>query len=80
MFKTPNVIIPVRLDSSRLPAKAMLRLTSGSTVIEHCIARCLEFGLTPVVSTDKNSFQHLLKSEKIDFSTPEIRKNQFQPR
>tara|TARA_B100000780_G_C21086753_1_gene437862 strand:+ start:609 stop:1331 length:723 start_codon:yes stop_codon:yes gene_type:complete len=59
MFKTPNVIIPVRLDSSRLPAKAMLRLTSDNTVIEHCIARCLEFGLSPVVATDRNSFQHL---------------------
>jgi len=49
----------VRLDSSRLPAKAMLKISRDHTVLEHCVARCYKYNLIPVIATDEKSYKHL---------------------
>ena len=45
-------LIPIRLHSSRLPAKAMLTLSSGNSLIKHCVLRCRAFDIHPVICTD----------------------------
>lgn len=45
------VIIPVRMNSTRLPGK-FLELIGKKTVLQHCIDRAHEAGLAPWVATD----------------------------
>lgn len=44
-------IIPVRMESSRLPGK-FLELIGKKTILQHCIDRAHEAGLAPWVATD----------------------------
>jgi spore coat polysaccharide biosynthesis protein SpsF (cytidylyltransferase family) len=46
-----TVLIGVRIGSSRLPAKCLLPLCGGMSILKHVISRCKAAGLTPVVCT-----------------------------
>ena len=51
-----GVIIQARLGSSRLPAKIMLKLPSGRSVLEEVIYNCKQSGFVTLVAADTELF------------------------
>lgn len=56
------IFISVRVDSSRLPAKCLLEMDKGLTVLDFVVQRGLSFGLRPIVCTDNSSMEHGLEN------------------
>ena len=55
---TIPILISVRVDSSRLPAKCFLEMDKGLTVLDFVIERGISFGFRPIVCTDNESLIH----------------------
>lgn len=51
-----GIIISARLGSSRLPAKAMLKLPSGRSVLEEVVYNCKQSGFKTLVASDSDLF------------------------
>ena len=51
-----SIIIQARLGSTRLPAKIMLKLPSGRSVLEEVIHNCEQSGFNTYVASDSNLF------------------------
>jgi spore coat polysaccharide biosynthesis protein SpsF (cytidylyltransferase family) len=48
-----GIILQARIDSSRLPGKA-LALIGGKSILEHCLRRLMCAGIAPVVLATTN--------------------------